>query len=70
MAPELVPSGEVIAPSVFSVWVTGQCTMAAELPPGSVTVTLNLPLILLFLYFHSPQTHSDNVIVNRSISLA
>ncbi len=48
----LSPSGEVIAPSVFSAWLMPLWLIAAFLPPSSGTVMPNPPPILLFPYFH------------------
>jgi hypothetical protein len=58
----LLPSGEVIAPNVFSAWVTELCAIGAIPFCGSGTVTLNSPLVWLFLYCHSPFTHSNDTI--------
>ena len=58
---KLLPSEDVIVPSVFSALVTLLSSIGAVVLPGRGTVILNFCLTALFEYAHSPFFYSNEI---------
>ena len=61
IAARQLPSGEVIAPSVFSACDTDLCPIPALPPPGRGTLIPNSAFDLFEAYLHAPLSHSKEM---------